>query len=128
MKMGVSRTTALACATMLVILAAIGDRVTGDDVAFTLVYLVPVAIAAWWVGRTTGLTMAVASGVLSLLANQSHSPPLSLVVKFWNATTQAAVLIATATVLSALKRQLQLETQTARTDPLTGLMNRRAFA
>jgi diguanylate cyclase (GGDEF)-like protein len=127
MKMRVPRSAALGCAATLVVLAAIGDRITGDDVAFTLVYLVPVAIATWWTGRTSGLIAAVAAGACSLWANRNHFPPLSHAVQFWNAATEAAVLTATAMLLAALNRQLKLESETARTDLLTGLKNRRAF-
>ena len=76
MRIGLSRSAALGLAATLVTLAGIGDYVSDDDVAFTLIYLAPVALATWKAGRTSGLVVAVAAALCSLLGNRSHVPPL----------------------------------------------------
>jgi diguanylate cyclase (GGDEF)-like protein len=88
--MRLSRSTALGLACALVILAGIGDHVSGDDIAFTLIYLGPVALATWTAGRTGGLLVAAAAALSSLVAGRSYIPPLSLTVQFWNLAIERA--------------------------------------
>jgi diguanylate cyclase (GGDEF)-like protein len=114
-------------AAILVILAGIGDYVSADDVAFTLVYLAPVALAAWEAGRTSGLVIAAAAGLGSLLGNLGHVPPLRPGVQFWNLLTELGVFATMAALLASLKQRLVVESERAVTDVLTGLKNRRGF-
>jgi diguanylate cyclase (GGDEF)-like protein len=117
----------LAVSAILVILAGIGDYVSADDVAFTLIYLAPVALAAWDAGRTSGLVIAAAAALCALLGNLGHVPPLSPVVQFWNLLTELAVFATVAALLASLKQRLAVESERALTDVLTGLKNRRGF-
>ena len=112
---------------ILVILACIGDYVSADDVAFTLIYLAPVALAAWEAGRTGGLVVAAAAALCALLGNLGHVPPLSPVVQFWNLLTELGVFATVAALLASLKQRLVVESERALTDVLTGLKNRRGF-
>jgi diguanylate cyclase (GGDEF)-like protein len=118
---------ALGLSVALVILAGIGDYLTDDDVAFTLIYLAPVALATWTAGRTSGLAVAVVAALFSFLGNRSHVPPLSPSVQFWNLATELGVFSSMVALLASLKRRLQSESERALTDVLTGLKNRRAF-
>lgn len=127
MRVRLSRSAVLGLAAALVILAGIGDRVSGDDVAFTLIYLAPVALATWRAGRTSGLFVAAAAALTSLVANRSHLPPVSPAVQFWNFATELGVFATVVVLLTSLKRRLELESERALTDPLTGLKNRRGF-
>jgi diguanylate cyclase (GGDEF)-like protein len=111
----------------LVILAAIGDYVSADDVAFTLIYLAPVALASWEAGRTSGFVVAAAAALCSALGNRSHVPPLSMAVQFWNLATELGVFVTMAALLARLRQRLVVESQRALTDVLTGLKNRRGF-
>jgi diguanylate cyclase (GGDEF)-like protein len=118
---------ALIVSSILVILAGIGDHVSADDVAFTLIYLAPVALAAWEAGRTSGLVIAAAAALCALLGNLGHVPPLSPVVQFWNLLTELGVFATVAALVASLKQRLVLESERALTDVLTGLKNRRGF-
>ncbi len=115
---------ALAAAVALVLLAGIGDRLTRDDVAFTLIYLAPVALAAWRVGLAGGLAVAALAAATSLAASQAS---LSPAVRFWNVATELSVFGLLAALLADLRRRLALESERALTDPLTGVANRRAL-
>ena len=84
MRLRLSRSAALGLATAGVVLAGIGDYVSDDDVAFTLIYLAPVALATWKAGRTSGFVIAGAAAVCSLVGNRTHVPPLRLAVQLWN--------------------------------------------
>ncbi len=127
MRVRLSRTTALGLATAGVVLAGIGDHVSGDDVAFTLIHLGPVAVATWSAGLGSGLFFAAAAALSSFVANGTHLPPLSDAVRFWNFSTELAVFAVMAALIASLKRRLDFESEMALTDTLTGLKNRRAF-
>lgn len=111
----------------MLILAGIGDYVSADDVAFTLIYLAPVALATWEAGRTSGLVIAAAAALCALLGNLGHIPPLSPAVQFWNLLTELGVFATVAALLASLKQRLVVESERALTDVLTGLKNRRGF-
>jgi diguanylate cyclase (GGDEF)-like protein len=115
----------LALAVVLVALAGLGDYITGDDTAFTLVYLIPVALAAWRSGRAAGLL--VASATSWLVVDLQRAVPVSLAVQLWNVFTELGVFVTVSWLLAALARRLELESERGLTDPLTGLRNRRAF-
>ncbi|HEX4351538.1 MAG TPA: ATP-binding protein [Polyangiales bacterium] len=48
---------AFAIAVVLAILAGVGDALTTAEIAFTLVYFLPIAIASWFSGRRLGLSI-----------------------------------------------------------------------
>jgi diguanylate cyclase (GGDEF)-like protein len=112
---------------LLLILAGIGDRLTGDDLAFTLIYLIPVAVASWWIGRTGGLLAAAGATISSVAISRAHLLTLSPLVQAGNALTEAGVFGTVALLLAALRGRIEIESRLARTDPLTGIRNRRAF-
>jgi len=126
-KVQLSKSLVLTLASALVVLAGVGDKVSGDDAVFTLIYLGPVALAAWNAGRTEGMLVAVLAALTSHLANRGHFPPLSAAVQFWNLATELGVFTSTVGLLGALKQRLEFESERALVDPLTGLKNRRAF-
>lgn len=104
------------------------DRLTGPDIAFSIFYLVPTAIGAWSGGLALGLPLAIAGAatwlIADVLAGSAYAHPL---IAAWNTTTRLAVFALVAILLSELHRSLGHERQLARTDPLTGVANSRAF-
>jgi signal transduction histidine kinase len=50
---------AFAIAALLSILAGIGDALTSAEIAFTLVYFLPIAIASWFSGRRLGFSIVL---------------------------------------------------------------------
>lgn len=104
------------------------DYWSGDEALFTLLYLVPVAWAAWSRGLAVGLlfsAIATAEGVAALLYHNVHYRHVAIL--YWNAFGSLGIFVAAALVLSTLRRQLALAEEMARTDALTGLANRRSF-
>lgn len=111
---------------LAIVLIAVLDQRTGREGLFTLVYLLPVAVASWTGGFGAGAVAAAASTLASGWLNQALSPaPLSL--RLWNAGSELAIFFGAADLLDALHVRLRAEAQRARTDALTGLPNRRAF-
>ena len=124
-------------------LAAVGllDYVTGPWVSFALFYVAPVLGAAWWLGRGPALLAALTAGVAWFEAEawgHRGEPTRSLM---WNSMTRLAMLIAMAAMVVRIREDrrrlkevnarlsllLDAEEKLSRTDPLTGLPNRRAF-
>lgn len=117
---------ALALAASTVVGAAQGA--SGGGLELTFLYLLAVAFAAWFLGRAGGLAVAVASAVSWLaaqrLARTYEPPPGARVV---SVALQLAAFATAALVVAALRARDRRESALARTDGLTGLLNRRGF-
>ncbi len=123
-----TRITALALAVAVIPLIAWADCATGANVAFTLLYLAPIAATSWYSGLFAG-TLAAALCTFSWLWADVITRQVQLhpVIFAWNGAVEATVFMAFVLLLAGLRRRLEIEQQLAATDPLTGLPNRRAF-
>ncbi len=104
------------------------DYVSGHEVNLIALYLVPIFVATWNVGRMAGILLALAGVALStggdVAAGATYSAwwiPWTMVL-LWSGLFVVFVL-----VLTQLKRALEREKALARVDPLTGVANRRYF-
>ena len=117
---------ALAVALMLG-LAAI-DVATGEEFSFSIFYLSSVGLAAWLTTRPIAYGIAVLSAATWLIsdhlagATYSHSS-----IPFWNASVRLGFFIIVGELLLSVRLHLRNEQILARTDPLTGVANPRAF-
>ena len=128
---------------IVALLAAVGrlDYVTGPWASFALLYVTPVLAAAWWLGRGPALLAGVTAGVAWFEAEAlgQHGEPTAALI--WNSVSRVVMLVAMASMVVRIRadrrrlkevneRLAELLTgaeRLARTDPLTGLPNRRAF-
>ena len=124
-----SRAGVLLISTGLILCIGVGDVLTGPDVNFTLLYLAPIAFGAWLGSTRWGLALSVLASLVSSAADlyARHGTPLPGGVQAWNLMVQLGVFVALVLLLTGLRDRLEVEQQMARTDPLTGLPNRRAF-
>jgi diguanylate cyclase (GGDEF)-like protein len=112
----------------LVLLVAVLDYSTGYEMSFAIFYLVPVSLAAWYIGRNAGLGMALVSAAVWQIANKLAGEVLSNPLLYaWNMAVRVVVYSIVVVLLHDLRVALTHERRLARTDPLTGIMNRRAF-
>lgn len=95
------RRTVSLTALCLIAVASIGlvDLLSGPDVGFSLFYLIPVVVAAWYVGRGPGVILAVAAGLAWLLADTINRGSVSLAASVWNGFTRLVIFIAIALLL-----------------------------
>lgn len=104
------------------------DYLTGYDVSMSVFYLAPVALAAWYGGRSSGILIAALSCtswfVADLAAGHRYASPL---IPVWNALVRLTFFVITAMLLTALRQSLRDQQLLARTDSLTGLCSRRVF-
>jgi len=112
----------------LVGVVAVLDYETGWEIYFSLFYLLPIALVSWFVGRRAGIAFALVCSVAwlasDLKAGHVYSEPA---IAYWNTAMQLGFFLIISLALSAVKRGLERENQTARTDLLTSLATRRTF-
>lgn len=110
---------------MLLVLALL-DLATGTGLSFSIFYLLPVAMLAWFGGRVPGLTAAVVSAgawaVIEFPTSEGLTGPMA-----WNIGTRLVMFILVSLLLTRLREGMARETSLARTDYLTGAANARAF-
>jgi diguanylate cyclase (GGDEF)-like protein len=112
----------------VVALAVIGatDRRFDISVRLTALYLVPVVAAAWYGSRTLGVAVAVLAALLQLLIDL-QATRFAWTLPLWNLAADLVVYVGVAVLLNSLRTRLDEADRDARTDPLTGLPNARAF-
>jgi diguanylate cyclase (GGDEF)-like protein len=113
------------CALAIALIATL-DHGTGRDGLFTLLYLLPVAVASWTGGFLPGAAAALASALTSAWIHHAASSG-PVVLRLWNALSELVIFLGAADLLDALHARLRLEVRHAHTDVLTALPNRRAF-
>lgn len=122
-----SRPVVFAVCMLGTLVLAFGDYLSGPYLVFATFFLLPVATAAWFSGRGLGLifaALAAAVGVISTAADPQAIPP---VVYVTNGALRFITYALVAFVLSAERAATETIRSLATTDPLTGLLNRRAF-
>ena len=114
-------------AALVVVTGAI-DYLTGYELAFSIFYVVPVAIAAWYAGRGAGVAICVVSAMVWLLVDLGSGRPYAYpAIPFWNATVRFGFFLIIGNLLSRLHDALRMQATLARLDDLTGMPNGRNF-
>ncbi len=113
---------------LLVIVVGIIDYFLGENVSAALFYLLPISLASWFIGKRAGIFMSFASAgtwvIADIMARQAYLHPI---IHSWNTLMSLGLFWIVSYTLSALKASLEHEKSMARTDPLTGMINRRYF-
>ena len=98
------------------------------DFSFSIFYLVPIAIAAWFANRNAAVLVAFISVVGYFYIDSTlDSVYLNRLAPYWNATTRVGIYLIVIWILSGLKESLAREKELARVDQATGAANRRLF-
>lgn len=109
-------------------LVGLVDYVTGSELSLGLLYLIAVAIAAWKVGRSAGITLAILCAAIWFTADRAgghqYSHPF---IPYWNALIRLGFFAVVAGLLASLRQALSRELAAARVDSVTGAANRRCF-
>ncbi|MBV9080143.1 MAG: GGDEF domain-containing protein [Elusimicrobia bacterium] len=109
----------------LAVVIGAADHATGYRSGLSRFQVIPVALAAWTLGREIGLALAL--GCVSVWTGGEFLGGGWTMLAAWNAVVRALFLLSTAVVISALRRAVDEERHAARTDFLTGIPNRRSF-
>ena len=106
------------------------DWASGTDLAFAVLYLLPLSIIGWTsedheaLPRAACLLAALTWLAADILAGQQYSHPA---VPIWNTSTRLVTFLVVVTLLQSLRVAFAEQAQLARTDALTGIRNARAF-
>jgi diguanylate cyclase (GGDEF)-like protein len=115
-------------AILLVAGIAVLDGLTPVELSLAVFHVLPVFLAAWLLGRRAGLVLAAAAAVSWFLAD-TFQPEARTMLWFLagDLATKVLFFVVISELVHALRRARDLVHEEARTDALTGLLNRRAF-
>lgn len=126
---GQSQLARLATSALLVAIVGCVDYFTGYELSFSVFYLIPVALSAWYgsgrVAAPVCLMSATAWLLGDVISGHQYSHPA---IPLWNAAVRLGFFAVTATLLCRLREVLEIHASQAQQDGLTGIMNARAFA
>jgi diguanylate cyclase (GGDEF)-like protein len=97
---------------------------SSDLLEFSPFYLVPVSFFSWFIGKRSGLAIAILSVAIRFAVRLRNAP---LAVAYWDALVLSALYIAATLMVVQLKRLYEHERDLSRIDPLTKIANRRAL-
>ena len=108
------------------------DHAIGTRIGLSVLYLVPVAAAAWSAGRSSGLIVALVAAVAWLITDLGAGSTIGIeALATRNLVSHSLICLTVALTVSSLRRTLEAalarERTIARHDPRTGLVNARAF-
>jgi signal transduction histidine kinase len=117
-----------ACLVLVVVIGLV-DYLAGYAILFSAFYLLPVALSAWFVGRTFGITVSILSVLVSVVGDYAagaHYP--SVFVPIWNGAIALIVYFVVVKILTSLRKlHNELEERVRqRTNALTNEMQERA--
>ena len=104
------------------------DSRYGSYISFTALYLIPVAVVAWYIGRNGARIAALVAGLAKVAADLFTAvTPQPAVAVVWNAATIIVLSMVVGEVLTRLHAALDAEHDLVRTDALSALPNTRSF-
>ena len=113
---------------LVVVLQSAINYLTGPDIAFYIFYLLPISLVAWLVGRRAAVfvSLAGAAGYFFTEQTTGHFDARPF-IPYFNVLAQLGAFLFVTYFVSALRRSHDQERKLARTDDLTGVINRRSF-
>lgn len=112
---------------VLIVVVGFADYYTGYELSFSLFYLIPIGVAAWFSSKKMGFIMSIIATVLwffiDYISDHKYS---SAIIPYWNAIIRFGIFCIVSYLLPSLK-ELTIAREHARVDPLTGAFNRRYF-
>ena len=112
---------------LIAILASI-DHLTGYELSFSVFFLIPISLAAWYGHRTLGYVVSVGAAAAWMVVEGISPQPYSEEwILYWNSTMRLVVFVVVAYLIARLRMTLAYQQRLARTDKLTGLLNRAGF-
>lgn len=109
----------------LVVIVGFADYYSGFELSFSLFYLIPIGVVAWYSNKIMGLTMSLIATILWFLIDQYGGHVYSsTIIPYWNAVVRFGFFCIVSYLLPVFK-ELALEKEVSRIDSLTRAYNRR---
>ncbi|MGA9378136.1 MAG: diguanylate cyclase [Phormidium sp.] len=122
-----SRSFLIGLGILLVILIAFIDYLVSPDIA-SILFLVPVALASWFVGEKFGIAISLVCAIVWFFINYFKSEiVLPNYLPYWNTFIRIAFYLTVNYLLAELRNSRERESKLARTDEITGVANRKLF-
>jgi diguanylate cyclase (GGDEF)-like protein len=122
-----SQVTIVAVAVLVIVALGVVDYFIGESFSASLFFLLPIAAVAWYSSRGAAICLSVLSGICLLATDWAFRTGEHEALSLWNAIFPFFFFIGFVILLTLLKDSLAREALLSRTDPLTGLNNRRYF-
>jgi diguanylate cyclase (GGDEF)-like protein len=113
----------------LIIVAIVGvaDYLLGKEISSSILYVLPIGIAAWYGSRNLGVALAIAAAVTWLIVDELEGVRYSYpAILYWNALVRFGLYSIIVYLLTGFRKGLAAQIL-ANIDPLTGALNARAF-
>lgn len=89
----------------LLLVIGLTDYLTGPQLSFSIFYLIPISLFAWFVRSSSGVAMSFASAAMWLAADLLWGAPYSQPwIPYWNALVRLGLFLAVALLLAALRK------------------------
>jgi diguanylate cyclase (GGDEF)-like protein len=100
----------------------------GNELSFSVFYIVPVLAVAWYAGRKSGISISVFAALTWLVGDllRGHKYSMSL-IPYINAVARTILFLTFSALVLIVRRFLSGETKLANEDFLTKISNGRAF-
>lgn len=123
-----SKTSVLSMVVFFSMAVGLLDNITGEEVSLAPLYLFPVLLSAWKLGKTSSLIVAFLESLILNLSNYGiHHHFSHNWILIWNITFEGISFSILAYLASELHEQNLEVKQASMIDSLTGALNRRAF-
>lgn len=114
---------------LILILTAYVDYRTGDELAISIFYLIPVAFIAWHLSKKIAIPFALICATLEIVIQYVDDfSRISSFVFYWNILINCCTYALVAFLVSKLTEAYKKEKQMARIDALTGIPNWQSFS
>lgn len=123
----VSRAQAWGITALAVAATGLADFATGPGVWFGPLYLLIICLPAWALGWRAAMTVGLACAGVGLAANGLSIYPLGHLAVAWNMAMRILSIGIIVALVSGMRRSYDREWRRARSDGLTGVLNKRAF-
>ncbi len=107
------RNVVTGCAMALVVVVGVIDHVAGPHLAFSIFYVIPIFVGAWYGGSSAGFVVAVESALVGLVADITVPGDRGSVFPYLNAVSRLALLVLIAELLSQARRRMDQDRRTA---------------
>ncbi|HNW43946.1 MAG TPA: HAMP domain-containing sensor histidine kinase [Elusimicrobiales bacterium] len=106
-----TRMKSLVVSALLVLVIGYADYYTGDEIAVSFFYLIPVMLVTWRIGFNSGLAVSIASVIVWFLADhalgaRNYAHPL---IPYWNALVGFVFFVVSVVLLNRVKTLLSIE-------------------
>lgn len=108
-------------------LTGIADFVSDQEAWFGPIYLMVIGFAAWSLGWREAVGVGLGCLAITLSINGFSLYPYGTIAAFWNMAMRILAVFMIIALLNNARMSCEREWRLARTDPLTGALNRQAF-